>query len=121
VSNQATRLAEELRDACMKIRVKASIPLSSLIPLMQRAADLLDLQVQPAVSEEAGKYDGTWSVFNSGGACVIENVTFDLAADYMTADRFARGWNMVSCVNITTMEQLARAQSSKGDEGMQHE
>lgn len=39
---EAQRLVEELRDACMKIRVKASIPLSALIPIMQRAADEID-------------------------------------------------------------------------------
>jgi hypothetical protein len=37
-----TALAAELRDACTKIRVKASIPLSALIPIMQRAADFID-------------------------------------------------------------------------------
>lgn len=37
-----TNLPTELRDACMKIRVKASTPLSALIPLMQKAADAID-------------------------------------------------------------------------------
>lgn len=34
-------LAEQLRDACDKVRLK-SYPLSDLIPLMQKAADELD-------------------------------------------------------------------------------
>jgi hypothetical protein len=50
------------------------------------------------------KHDGHWAVFNSGGACIIENVTFDLAAEYMTPDRFSRGWNMVAI--ITTQAQF---------------
>ena len=52
-----------------------------------------------AEGNAAGKYDGSWSVFNSGGACIIENVTFGVAADYMTPYRFARGWTMVSVIN----------------------
>ena len=50
-----------------------------------------------AVAE--GNAAGSWSVFNSGGACIIENVTFGVAADYMTPGRFARGWTMVSVIN----------------------
>jgi hypothetical protein len=46
---EALKLADELRDACMKIRVKASIPLSALIPIMQRAADALAHQPPAAV------------------------------------------------------------------------
>lgn len=35
-------IAAELRDACLKVRAK-SFPLADLIPLMQRAADYIDL------------------------------------------------------------------------------
>jgi hypothetical protein len=51
------------------------------------------------------EYDGSWSVFNSGGACIIEDVKYAVAADYMTEDRFKRGWTMVSV--IKSMDDLA--------------
>lgn len=101
MSHEATRLAEELRDACMKIRVKASIPLSSLIPLMQRAADLLDSPAQPAVGEEAERVAFEAWEYGRGG-----NVTRHDSGVYANSTMQGR-WTV----------WLARAQSSaKGDE-----
>ena len=52
-------------------------------------------------------YAGDWSVFNGAGAVICEGVNFEIAADYMTADRFERGWTMVACKVIKTAEDLA--------------
>lgn len=40
-----------------------------------------------------------WTVFNSGGAVVAENVTKAKAFDYLTDERLERGWTAVCVVS----------------------
>jgi len=68
---------------------------------------LAQAQPMPQAEPRSQQWRGDWSVFNSGGACVIEGVSFETAADYMSSDRFTRGWTMVACKVIQSPEELA--------------
>lgn len=49
---------------------------------------------------------GEWTIFNSGGAVVVESCTLEDVRDYMTPERFERGWNAIYCINVTSQAQL---------------
>jgi len=49
----------------------------------------------------------TYSVFNGSGACVIDGVPLAKAANYMTPERFERGWTLVGCVVVKTPDELS--------------
>ena len=61
---------------------------------------------QPA-QQESKKFE--WTVFNSGGAAVIEHITKQSALEYLTEERIAKGWNAVGCEVIDTVEKLKEA------------
>jgi hypothetical protein len=46
-----------------------------------------------------------WSIINGAGATVADSMPLEVAAAYLTPERFERGWIAVCC--IATAEQLA--------------
>jgi hypothetical protein len=63
--------------------------------------------------EQATKADAGWTIFNSGGAVVGEDLTLEEVRDYMTPERFERGWNAVYCINVTSQAQLDKLDMEK--------
>lgn len=56
-----------------------------------------------------------WTIFNSGGAVVRDDCTLEAVRDYMTPERFKRGWNAVYCINVTSQEQLDAIKSENAE------
>ena len=63
-----------------------------------------------AAKEEGGSAPRTgvtgahWAVFNSG-ACVADGLTMQEAMDYLTPERFERGWTAVYCLVVNNDNQ----------------
>ncbi|MDB5975121.1 MAG: hypothetical protein JWR07_1881 [Nevskia sp.] len=48
-----------------------------------------------------------WTIFNSGGAVVADNMPLEVVRAYLTPERFARGWSAVFCLVVGSEDQLA--------------
>jgi hypothetical protein len=66
----------------------------------------MDAVVVPPSGERA-----QWTIFNGAGAVVVDDASLETVRDYMTPERFARGWTAVS-VHVVKgpdgMAELAR-------------
>jgi hypothetical protein len=64
-------------------------------------------------SPPANPEGGVWTIFNSGGAVVRDDCTLEEVRDYMTPERFERGWNAICCINVTSQAQLDKLDMEK--------
>jgi hypothetical protein len=53
-----------------------------------------------------------WTIFNSAGAVVCDNMPLEVVHAYMTPERFARGWQAVFCVIVNSEEGLAEVSAT---------
>lgn len=136
MSNQATRLAEEIKRRVEALRVNSQLvestrpgageELRSLATVVAQEADslvdaLLAL-VQPAVSEEAGRVQDRIMglVADYGEACQELGYLDDDSK--LRAAPTSKAVSAYDAIAIELSVLIARAQSSsKGDEGKQHE
>lgn len=60
-----------------------------------------------------------WTIFNSGGAVVADNMPLEVVRSYLTPERFARGWNAVFCLVVGSVDQLAELDGDITERQMQ--
>jgi hypothetical protein len=109
--------ADETKDAASELRKAMGIsqdfsdwPLSTISRLCLQIGDKGQAFV---VSLAANPEGGAWTIFNSGGAVVRDDCTLEEVRDYMTPERFERGWNAVYCINVTSQAQLDKLDMEK--------
>jgi hypothetical protein len=54
-----------------------------------------------------------WTIFNSAGAVIVDNMPLDVVHVYMTPERFERGWNAVYCLVVRREEDLPPLEESR--------
>lgn len=60
-----------------------------------------------------------WTIFNGAGAVVADNMPLEVVHDYLTTERFARGWHAAYCLVVHTEDDLAEVSGDISERQMQ--